>query len=292
MSSMRDAMRRLQVVYEACAPEPVAEEDGGKKIDEFTRIRKKLHLDVKTIRQDLKEREEMMSLGGTTTESAEKSYRIRVAIRALKEQSARLAELVAKEERKKKKDPEGVAHLAQRKEILELCQKHIEECENLEKRKFNDAFVAERTELLSGGSRTAGGAKGKKGKKGAAADEETPPPDPFTHSELPDIDVEEDFKRIGERNKLIDNDLDQIGAGVARLKDLANDMGNELDRQNDVLDDIEKGVDSALDRVDNLNVKMRKAVDGMMKGDRFMVNCVMMCVILALVAFIASQFTT
>ncbi|KAJ3008842.1 hypothetical protein HKX48_008315 [Thoreauomyces humboldtii] len=39
-------------------------------------------------------------------------------------------------------------------------------------------------------------------------------------------------------------------------------MGNELDRQNDVLDDIERGVDSALDRVDNLNVKMRKALDG------------------------------
>ncbi|KAJ3176617.1 hypothetical protein HDU87_004945 [Geranomyces variabilis] len=43
-------------------------------------------------------------------------------------------------------------------------------------------------------------------------------PDPFTHSKLPDIEVEEDFKRIGERNKLIGNDLDQIGAGVARLK--------------------------------------------------------------------------
>ncbi|KAI8921909.1 hypothetical protein DFJ77DRAFT_3346 [Powellomyces hirtus] len=287
MSSMRDAMRRLQVVYEACAPEPTPEETDGKKIDEFTRIRKKLHQEAKAVRQELKEREEMMSFGGTTTESAEKSYRIRVAIRGMKEQSARLAEIVAKEERKKKKDPESQGHLAQRREILELCQKHIEECENLEKRKFNDAFTEQRTELLSGGARAAAAKRG--GKKNAAA-EEPEQPDPFTHSELADIDVEEDFKRIGERNKLIDNDLDQIGAGVARLKDLANDMGNELDRQNDVLDDIERGVDTALDRVDNLNVKMRKAVDGVMKGDRFIVNCVLMCVVLALVAFIAGQF--
>ncbi|KAJ3013290.1 hypothetical protein HKX48_005836, partial [Thoreauomyces humboldtii] len=155
MSSMRDAMKRLQVVYEACAPEPVADEGAdGKKIDEFTRVRKRIHLDVKAVRQELKEREDMMSTGGTTTESAEKSYRIRVAIRGLKEQSARLVELVGKEERRKKKDPEAQAHLAQRREILELCQKHIEECENLEKRKFNESYTEARVELLGNSNRS------------------------------------------------------------------------------------------------------------------------------------------
>ncbi|KAI8818903.1 uncharacterized protein EV422DRAFT_535864 [Fimicolochytrium jonesii] len=289
MASMRDAMRRLQVVYEACAPEPTADEGAdGKKIDEFTRIRKKIHLDVKEVRNELKEREEIMSLGGTTTESAEKSYRIRVAIRALKEQASRMAEIVAKEERKKKKDPESVANLAQRREILDLCQKHIEECENLEKRRFNEGHVADRSELLAG----ARPPERRRGRGNKAADPEEPPPDPFTNTDLPDIDVEEDFKRIGERNKLIDNDLDQIGAGVAKLKELANEMGNELDRQNEQLDNIERGVDGALDRVDNLNVKMRVAVDKVMKGDRFIVNCVLMCVVLALVAFISGQFAT
>ena len=35
---------------------------------------------------------------------------------------------------------------------------------------------------------------------------------------------------------------------------------------------------------------MKKTLDGVMKGDKFMVNCVLLCVILALAAFISSQF--
>ncbi|KAI9100378.1 hypothetical protein DFS34DRAFT_578611 [Phlyctochytrium arcticum] len=281
MSSMRDAMRRLQVIYDACAPEPESQSTAPQ--DEFSKLKAKIHADVKQVRIDLREREALVASGGTTTESAEKSYRIRVAIRGIKEGVTRMGEIVGKEERKKRKDEESVQRLAHRKEILELCQRHIEEVENLEKRKFNDQYTDARVELLRGNQGGAG--------KGGGASEEEPPPDPFA-SELPDIDVEDDLKRIGERNKQIDQDLDDIGAGVARLKDIANDMGNELDRQNDVLDEIERGVDSALDRVDNLNVKMRKAVDGVMKGDRFIVNCVLVCVVLALVAFIAGQFAT
>ncbi|KAJ3189333.1 hypothetical protein HDU85_002962 [Gaertneriomyces sp. JEL0708] len=286
MASMRDAFKRLQVIYDACAPEAIADAAAEKSMDDFTRLKKKIHQDVKTVRKDLKEREEMMASGGTTTESAEKSYRIRVAIRALKEQSQRLAEIVAKEERKKKGkelDPDDRLH--SRKETLDLCQRHIEELENLEKRRFNDQYGEARVELLSGAR--AGHARNRK----TGATTEEPPPDPFLNSELPDIDVEEDLKRIGERNKLIDQDLDEIGAGVARLKDIANDLGNELDRQNDVLVEIERGVESNLDRVDNLNIKMKKTLDGMMKGDRFIVNCVLVCVVLALVAFIAGQFS-
>ncbi|KAJ3294387.1 hypothetical protein HK104_003634 [Borealophlyctis nickersoniae] len=302
MASMRDAMRRLQIIYEACAPEAQEAQEAQKSLDEFGRLRRKIHAEAKAVRVDLKEREQMMALGGTTTESAEKSYRIRVAIRGLKEQVARMTEIVAKEERKdlnslktqKKKDPEREARLRERREVLTICQQHIEELENLEKRKFNEAYAADRVDLLSGGRGGVGGFGGRarggpSGAGGAGGAEE---PDPFMNSELPDIDVEEDFKIIDERNKNIDDDLDHIGIAVANLKGIATNMGQELDKQNEQLDTIEKGVDVALDHVDNLNIKLRKTLDGMMKGDRFMVNCILLCVLLALVAFVASQFAT
>ena len=50
------------------------------------------------------------------------------------------------------------------------------------------------------------------------------PIDPFA-SDLPDIDVEEDLKTIREKNKAIDDDMDVIGMGVAKLKEIALDMG-------------------------------------------------------------------
>ncbi|KAJ3049467.1 hypothetical protein HK097_009546 [Rhizophlyctis rosea] len=286
MASMRDAMRRLQIIYEACAPEAQEQKEAEKTMDEFTRLKKKVHLDTKNVRKDLKEREQMLSLGGTTTESAEKSYRIRIAIRQLKEDYMRMSEIVQKETRKAaKKPPKDPEQLKARQEILQLCQQHIEELENLEKRKFNDAYMADRADLMSGASRQTHYASG----KGKGADEA---PDPFTNTELPDIDVEDDLRKIADRNAEIDKDLDAIGIGVTHLKNIANEMGEELDRQNVALDDIEAGVDKALDHVDNLNIKMKKTLDGMMKGDRFMVNCVLMCILLALVAFVASQFTT
>ncbi|KAJ1562026.1 hypothetical protein HK096_002396 [Nowakowskiella sp. JEL0078] len=100
MASMRDAMRRLQIIYESCAPEAIEAKDAEKGLDEFTRIRKKLHGDVKAVRQAIKEREALISMHGTTTETAEASYRIRVQIRQLKDEVKKISEIVAKEERK------------------------------------------------------------------------------------------------------------------------------------------------------------------------------------------------
>lgn len=50
------------------------------------------------------------------------------------------------------------------------------------------------------------------------------PVDPFA-SELPDIDAENDMKEMKERDKQIDQDVNQIGEGVKRLRDIAIDMG-------------------------------------------------------------------
>ncbi len=51
------------------------------------------------------------------------------------------------------------------------------------------------------------------------------PIDAFT-SELPDIDAEEDMKNMKEKDKLIDQDVEQLGQGVQRLRDIAIDMGS------------------------------------------------------------------
>lgn len=114
---------------------------------------------------------------------------------------------------------------------------------------------------------------------------------PYTSSEIPDIDVEEDLKLIKSRNKQIDNELEDISQGVKRLKDLASDMNNELERQNDGLADIDRKVEKVLDHMDNVNVKMKKTVEGLMKGDRFLMNCILLCVLLSLVGYIVSNFT-
>ncbi|KAH6595083.1 hypothetical protein BASA50_006070 [Batrachochytrium salamandrivorans] len=286
---MRDAMKRLEHIYTECAPEAIEEKAADANLDEFSKLRKKLHTDVKIVRQALKDRHDVMRSGGTTTESAEASYRIRVMIKTLKEYISRMQEIVDKESRKKKpKDPEKVA---KHKEILDLCKQHVEECESLEKRRQADGFAADRVELFSSNGGGNGGGNGDgDGIYGGGHGGGNEQHDPFTNSELPDIDVEEDIKAIRHRDKDIDKDVENIGLGVARLKEIALDMGQELENQNTDLERIDRNVEHALDHVDNINITMKKTLDGVMKGDKFMVNCILLCVILALVAFISTQF--
>ncbi|TPX49446.1 hypothetical protein SeMB42_g01576 [Synchytrium endobioticum] len=282
MASMRDAMKRLQVIYDSCSPE-AAEQGASKSVDDFTRIRRKLHSDCKIVRQLLKEREMLTSRMGTTSETAEASYRIRVAIKSLKEELGKMDDIIAKEDRKKRhKNPE---EHAKRKEITDLCHKHVEEVEALEKKKFTDRVGNDRLELLTttgaGGARyRAGASKGGDG-------------DPFMNSDLAPIDpdVDEDLKKMKERNHDIDNDLDVIGKGVTKLKDIANEMNQELEKHNEMLDAVDTKVNNALDHVDSVNIKMKVALEKMMRGDKFMINCILLCVLLALIAFVATQFT-
>lgn len=107
MASMREAMKRLEVIYNTCAPEAIEKNREDMNLDEFTRLRKQVHESVRQIRtvsiflwQQLKERESMMKNGSTTTGSAEASYRIRVAIKNVKEQVSKMQDMVDKESRK------------------------------------------------------------------------------------------------------------------------------------------------------------------------------------------------
>jgi t-SNARE complex subunit (syntaxin) len=108
-------------------------------------------------------------------------------------------------------------------------------------------------------------------------------------AELPDIEVQEDLALIRQRNMDIDKELEEIAAGVAVVKQIAIQMGDELEKQNEMLDTIDTKVEKANDHVQAVNAKMKAALDGVMKGDKFLVNCVLLCILFALVAYITSQ---
>ena len=48
---MREALKRLEVIYKECSPEAIEEKNAEANLDEFSRIRKKIHTDVKSTRQ-------------------------------------------------------------------------------------------------------------------------------------------------------------------------------------------------------------------------------------------------
>lgn len=82
--------------------------------------------------------------------------------------------------------------MKEQREVCDLCKHHIEECENLEKRRQNDAYAADRVELFTSNLPSNGG---------VGVGQSDNHDDPFLNSDLPDIDVEEDLKTIRNRNR-------------------------------------------------------------------------------------------
>ncbi|KAJ3369842.1 hypothetical protein GGF31_004914 [Allomyces arbusculus] len=307
MTTMKDAIKRLKLIDEACNPKEKDAENQG--LDEFTKLKKQISNDVKAVRQIIKERDDLLKADksskkgvGSGTETAELSFKVRSHLKTIKEEIAQLDAIVKKAEKKLKgkNKPDLQEIIDSRKEIVKLCQSHLEECENLDKARFNDKMAADRVNLFSGGT-TPGASPsklnfGQFNKTGAVNPSSAlgggalgGSPTSNAPAELPDIEVAEDLALIRQRNMDIDQELDEIGAGVQVLKQIAIQMGEEVDKQNEMLDKIDTKVDKAQEHLVSVNMKMKEALDGVMKGDKFLVNCVLLCVLLALIAYIASQ---
>ncbi len=51
MASMRDALKRLEIIYNECAPEAIAANAEEAALDDFTRLKKSIHHSVKHVRE-------------------------------------------------------------------------------------------------------------------------------------------------------------------------------------------------------------------------------------------------
>jgi hypothetical protein len=78
---------------------------------------------------------------------------------------------------------------------------------------------------------------------------------------------------------------------VGNLKEIAQGMNRELDNQNELLEKIENWVVNANTKLENINVRMKNSIEKVMKGDRFLVNCILLVILLSIAAAIATQLT-
>ncbi|KAJ1498005.1 hypothetical protein HMI55_005186, partial [Coelomomyces lativittatus] len=106
MTSMKDAIRRLQIIDQAYNPKN-DDQNENTRLDEFTRIKQQISANVKAVRQMIKERDDLIKadkiskkgLGGGT-ESAESSYKIRNYLKTIKDDIHNLDSIVKKADKK------------------------------------------------------------------------------------------------------------------------------------------------------------------------------------------------
>jgi hypothetical protein len=130
-------------------------------------------------------------------------------------------------------------------------------------------------------SAAAGGAGGSGGDGGS---------DDPTQSDLPDIDVDAMMAQQGKNQMKIDRELDEVSKGVAQLHQIALDMQDELKTQNVLIDDLTKKMTDANVHLYHLNKKMKKTLDEVRKGDRFIMDIILICVILGIGGYLYQEF--
>ncbi|KAL1817120.1 hypothetical protein ACET3Z_019694 [Daucus carota] len=80
--------------------------------------------------------------------------------------------------------------------------------------------------------------------------------------------------------------LDVISEGLDTLKNLANDMNEELDKQVPLIDDIETKVDQNSAALKNTNVRLKEQLDQLRSSRNFCMDIILLCVILGIASYL------
>jgi len=227
---------------------------------------KKIARDLKQVKQEVTERNELLGNGGNNAETVRMSSQIRNKIREALKDADTLGEMhEAEKDKLEKKKAKGKDVSEQEEkgvlikaEIVELVFKHIDECKNMERSGF-------------GGSASTSF-------KGYSNQRDSP--------ELPDIENDEAFTNLHEKDRVILDKVEQVGQGVATLKDMANEMGKEIELQTVKLAEIDHEVDKTNSQLNELNVQMKKLLISVRSADRFIIDFILLVVFLAILGFI------
>jgi len=268
---MNQLLQKLEKIQTECSPDKkkAQRQEEEKDLDDFMRLRKKIAEDIRNTRKQIEERNLLM---GNKKEKEGRdqvaiSQAVRNSLKQIKADVKRLddlqkdgqEELDQKKLKKKNVTKEQEEELKLRADIVETAWNHIKECERLEKSGYGNNQITF---------------------KGSFEDGEKP-----TISELPDID-DPKFQLLRRNDKLLDDKLLVIEEGVKIAGEIATEMSKELDKQNILIEDLEEEVNKANDTLEGLNLRMKKTLEGIRKGDRFIVDLILIIIILAIAAFI------
>jgi len=275
---MNSLVRQLKVINLATVGQEERRRlmEAEKELDEFDKLRKKTGRDIKDVRQQLAERNELLL--GTKGNANEATVRVSAEIRAkIKEINGDIDKLTlileqekSKIERRREKGknitPEAEAQVETRTEVIELAKQHVEELKRIQR------AGAGKKDSLAGGKRTSRMLTN----------------DP-TVTTLPDIegDIGNELK---EKDNYINQKLLLVEDGVGVLRQMATDMGKEIELQENIIAVIDHDVDKANAQLDNINARMKKILTGVQKADHFCITVVLLCIILAIAGYLYNQF--
>jgi len=248
--------------------------------DPFKGLKATVAANLRETRQMLKERDDLLGKGaGGTRHTIQLSHNIRAQLREAREDAMKLQAVQAKEASKlNKKGDEGRQKVQERVEMVSLVFQHLDECDDLEKKRVNSKFTEARIDLFSGG----------RAQVGMASTTRVPI---TADTALPDLETQAELDQMQARDRKIDEGLQVVSEGVSELQAVAIDMREEMTMQRTVIDEVESNVDKANAKLTNINKRMKRALTKTRSADRFIMDFILIVVLLGVIGFIIMLVT-
>jgi hypothetical protein len=146
--------------------------------------------------------------------------------------------------RKERKNSLTEDELETHRQVVELIAKHIEECEALEKKRYQSRVGGR------GGAKTS--AKGEIRRVAMETDLAPIEVDP---------ELAQGLQQLQRNDEKLDEQLDVIAKGVQRLKGIAVDQSNEVKLQGVMIDQISDNMDKATDHLNDANTRLKETLE-------------------------------
>ncbi|KAL0480212.1 SYP71 [Acrasis kona] len=283
--AIKSSLNRLYKTYEAAGGTKFKQEEEVQMIYNETGFEanklifaKKLDL----VREKINQRDEAVkSSKGNSTRLAKLNQEVRVMIRVVAKDLDEMKTRIMKGRQtrffKKALDPEVI--IQQDKDIA-IMDAHLREVEKLNKRKSDNPTALE--SLL--------GSDTKKENKSPLLDhlimESELQQDP-RDSQLPRIDISKSLAMVEENKKKMDKGLDIFEKKLDQLKQMASDIGTELDESNAMLDTIDNKVGEQQEKIQLLNDRTEKAINQVNNTTRLAIVLCLVCILMVMVVVAA-----
>jgi len=264
---MQSLLKKLVFIEEQCGDpaERKRKQEEEDALDEFTRRKRKMAKEMKEVRKEIDERNDLLGKTDNNAATVRMSADIRAKIKQLQKDTEELQKLTdadkVKLEKKKAKgkkvEEDADKKIEQQEQIIELCKEHIEEVKKLEKAGFSgvSAFSRDNDVQMA------------------------------TVSQLPDID-DPRFVKLKKEDEALMLKVGKVGEGVQVLRQMATEMGKEIDVQTVLIDQLDQHVDKTTANLENLNQRLKKTLEGIRSCDRFVLDFILIVIILSIAGYI------
>lgn len=264
-------IKRLEDIAEACGEKP--QKDQVQK-DEFLRHKQKCYQLLEEVRENIVSRQQLMKKRGNCYETIQKGHTIRAQLDDLRKLQLRLQELHKKAQGKwnasKKQD-----ELQDRYQVIRLLKRQTDEA--------NEMFLSGQVDsAASGGLRDAGNGRDAPSVSLLGMASEA---DRRRELSLEEQGVIDDIRK---RDAELDKQVAEVGDVVARLNDIAGNIGTTADRQKQKAEALLTDVEKADGDLKQLNKRVAEVIQ-YEKNTNFFCQMVLGIALLCCVGFIMQQ---